>query len=336
MRPKLGPSDLRYGNLLQPNGDLRQAMNPNPVRSMDIDSLDLENSIIARTRALESSLKARDRTIRRLMAQMNGDELSSEDSFAEESEAEQPEDEIPSVDEDELTNVNNADDETGFGTPVTGPSVGASRPQIRQPPPAKWGALIPGPSASIPGTQETGVGTPVPGPSAGYCYQFPGTPTNNPGTHEGKQSKKNPSPIKYPGCDERPHSGDDVPLKKLTTPKRSRPPTKKDLRKKLENVPVFSKTKLHNEKGPVQSRMNRDFPGPWKTGSTSDCGTEHRNRPFFAKSDCARYEEGSARSWPNNQQTENVEEKEEEERLSEDDISTDECERGDTSEEEGA
>ena len=107
MRPKPGPSDLRYGNLLQPNGDLRQAMNPNPVRSMDIDSLDLENSIIARTRALESSLKARDRTIRRLLAQMNGDELSSEDSFAEESEAEQPEDEIPSVDEVELTNVNN-------------------------------------------------------------------------------------------------------------------------------------------------------------------------------------------------------------------------------------
>ena len=32
----------------------------------------------------------------------------------------------------------------------------------------------------------------------------------------------------------------------------------------------------------------------------------------------------------------NVEEGEEEEKLSEDDISTDECERGDTSEEEGA
>ena len=151
-----------------------------------------------------------------------------------------------------------------------------------------------------------------------------------------------PSPIKYPGCNEQSHSGDDVPLKKLTTPKRSRPKIKTDLRKKLEKVPVFSKTKLHNEKGPVQSRMNRDIPGPWKTGSTQDCGTEHRNRPFIAKSDCARYEVGSARSRPNNQQTENVEEKDEEERLSEDDISTDECEKGDlwyqgdTSEEEGA
>ena len=124
--------------------------------------------------------------------------------------------------------------------------------------------------------------------------------------------------------------------------KRSRPITKTDLRKKLKKVPVFSKTKLHNEKGPVQSRMNRDFPGPWKTGSTPDCGTEHRNRPFIAKSDCARYEVGSARSRPNNQQTEDVEEKDEEERLSEDDISTDECKKGDlwyqgdSSEEEGA
>ena len=138
-------------------------MNPNQVRSMDTERTDLEDSIIARTRALESSLKARDRTIRKLLAKMNGGEISSsEDSSAKVSEAEQSEDEIPSVDEVELTNVNNADDETGFGTPVTGPSVGASRPQIRQPPPAKWGALIPGPSASIPGTQETGVGTPVP------------------------------------------------------------------------------------------------------------------------------------------------------------------------------
>ena len=316
MRPRPGPSDLRYSNL-QPNKDLRQIMNPKPVRSMETERSDLENAIIAKTRDLESSLKAKDRTIRRLLAQMNGGELSSEDSSAEESEAEPSEDEIPSVDEVELTNVNNADDETGVGTPVPGPSVSTQ---------------IPGPSVSIPGTQETSVGTPVPDPSVGT--QIPGPSVSSPGRE--KQSKMKPSPIKYPGCNERSHSGDDVPLKKLTTPKRSRPIIKTDLRKKLKKVPVFSKTKLHNDKGPVQSRMNRDLPGPWKTGSTSDCGTEHRNRPFIANSDCARYEVGSARSWPNNQQTDNVEEKEEEERLSEDDISTDECKKGDTSEEEGA
>ena len=118
-------------------------MNPNPVRSVDIDSLELENSIIARTRALESSLKARDRTIRRLLAKMNGEELSSEDSSAEESEAEPSEDEIPSVDglpsEDELTNVIYSENETSVGTPIPGPSVSIQ---------------IPGPSVSNPGTQE--------------------------------------------------------------------------------------------------------------------------------------------------------------------------------------
>ena len=279
MRPRPGPSDLRYSNL-QPNKDLRQIMNPKPVRSMETERSDLENAIIAKTRDLESSLKAKDRTIRRLLSQMNGGELSSEDSSAEESEAEPSEDEIPSVDEVELTNVNNADDETGVGTPVPGPSVSTQ---------------IPGPSVSIPGTQETSVGTPVPDPSVGT--QIPGPSVSSPGRE--KQSKMKPSPIKYPGCNERSHSGDDVPLKKLTTPKRSRPIIKTDLRKKLKKVPVFSKTKLHNDKGPVQSRMNRDLPGPWKTGSTSDCGTEHRNRPFIANSDCARYEVGSSRSWSN-------------------------------------
>ena len=132
------------------------------------------------------------------------------------------------------------------------------------------------------------------------------------------------------------HSGDDVPLKKLTTPKRSRPPTKTDLRKKLDNVPVFSKTKLHNDKGPVQSRISRDLPGPWKTGSDPNCGTEHRHRPFIASGDCARYEVSPSKNWSNSQQENSMVEKEERERLSEDDITTDECEKEDSSQEKGA
>ena len=93
----------------------------------------------------------------------------------------------------------------------------------------------------------------------------------------------------------------------------------------------------------MKQSIDRDIPGPWKRrSSTQDCGTEHRNWPFFAKSDCAQYEGDSARSRPNTQQTEDVKEKDEEERLSEDDISTDECKKGDlwyqgdNSEEEGA
>ena len=113
-------------------------MNPKPVRSMETERSDLENAIIAKTRDLESSLKAKDRTIRRLLAQMNGEELSSEDSSAEESEAEPSEDEIPSVDEDELTNVIYSENETSVGTPIPGPSVSTQ---------------IPGPSVNNPGTQ---------------------------------------------------------------------------------------------------------------------------------------------------------------------------------------
>ena len=144
------------------------------------------------------------------------------------------------------------------------------------------------------------------------------------------------SPVKYPGCDEKPHSGDDVSLKKLATPKRSKPPTKTDLRKKLENVPVFSKTKLHNDKGPVQSRINRDYPGPWKTESTQKCGTEYRNQQSITNDGGDRYEVSSTKNWSNSRREDSEEGKEEEERLSEDDITTDECEKEDSSEEEGA
>ena len=81
----------------------------------------------------------------------------------------------------------------------------------------------------------------------------------------GETSKKNPSPIKFPGGDESLLSDGENPTDKLDTTEKSKPPT--DLRKKLENKPVFSTTRLYNEKGPVQSRINmnvnRGYPGPW-------------------------------------------------------------------------
>ena len=126
-------------------------------------------------------------------------------------------------------------------------------------------------------------------------------------------------------------------MNKLTTPKRPRALSRKDLREKLDRVPIFSKTKLWNDKGPVQSRINRDLPGPWKTGQVPRCGTEHRNRPFITGGGLAGYEANQ----PNNrsssqwQQADGMEE-EENERLSEDDISTDKSHGDDSSEEEGA
>ena len=57
---------------------------------------------------------------------------------------------------------------------------------------------------------------------------------------------------------------------------------------------------------------------------------------IIANSDCARYEVSPSKNWPNSQQADSMEEKEEGERLSEDDITTNECEKEDSSEEEGA
>ena len=132
------------------------------------------------------------------------------------------------------------------------------------------------------------VSTPIPGPSRARSDQtkVPGPPTKSKPQEE-KPTKKKPSPIKYPGANEWIYSGDDVPLNRLTTPKRSRSLSKIDLRKKLAKVPVFSEPKLHNDKGPLQSRITWDLPGPWMMGRAPKCGTEHRHRPFIASSEHA-------------------------------------------------
>ena len=110
---------------------------------------------------------------------------------------------------------------------------------------------------------------PLPGPSSARSDQtkIPRPSTENKPQEE-KQTKKKPSPIKYPGANERTYSGDDIPLNKLTTPKRPRSLSRTDLRKKLARVPVFSEPKL-------QSRINQGLSGPWKAGHVPKCGTEH-------------------------------------------------------------
>ena len=74
------------------------------------------------------------------------------------------------------------------------------------------------------------------------------------------------------------------------------------------------------------------------TGRAPKCGTEHRHRPFIASGEYARYEANQSNNWSNSQwqQADSLEEEEEGEKLSEDDISTDECDKNDSSEEEGA
>ena len=109
---------------------------------------------------------------------------------------------------------------------------------------------------------ENNVSTPLPGPSRARSDQtkIPG-PSTESKPQEEKLTKRKPSPIKYPGANERTYSGDDVPLNKLTTPKRPRSLSKTDLRKKLAKVPVFSEPKLHNDKGPLQSRITKMWHG---------------------------------------------------------------------------
>ena len=106
---------------------------------------------------------------------------------------------------------------------------------------------------------------------------------------------------------------------------------------------VFSKPKLQSDKGPLQSRINRDLPGPWVAGCAPKCGTEHRHRPFIAGSAHAQHEVNPeklphvnpANYWSNRQlqPTDSKEEEEEEEKVSEDDISTDKWGRKESSEE---
>ena len=131
------------------------------------------------------------------------------------------------------------------------------------------------------------------------------------------------SPIKYPEATPK-KSSEDLPLSRLTTPKRSKPVAKQDLRKKLDMVPFFAEPKLHNDRGPLESRINRDLPGPWLPGITPKCGTAHRNRPFIAGNSASRNEDNSTSYWSN--QEASGSEEEEEEKVSEDDISTDEIE----------
>ena len=80
------------------------------------------------------------------------------------------------------------------------------------------------------------------------------------------------------------------------------------------------------------------LPGPWKAGRAPipKCGTEHRHLPFIAGGEYAHYEPNQSSYWPNTQWRRDDEEEEEGERLSEDDISTDEYDGYDSSEEEGA
>ena len=77
--------------------------------------------------------------------------------------------------------------------------------------------------------------------------------------------------------------------------------------------------------GPLASRLSRDMPGPWMTGCGPKCGTEHRNRPFIAGNTNSRHEENPANNW-SNQEASDMEDEEEGERVSEDDISTNELE----------
>jgi hypothetical protein len=70
-------------------------------------------------------------------------------------------------------------------------------------------------------------------------------------------------------------------------------------------------------------------------GRVPKCGTEHRHRPFIASSEHARHEVNPANNWSNSQLqlTDSMEEEEEGEKVSEDDISTDKCDKKDSSEE---
>ena len=95
MRPRPGPSDLRYSNL-QPNKELREVMKPKPLRCTEKK----RNEDISLSDAYDSSTK-------------EGEVESSEDELP-------SEDKLPS--EDELTNVLYSENKNTVSTPIPGPS----------------------------------------------------------------------------------------------------------------------------------------------------------------------------------------------------------------------
>ena len=97
-----------------------------------------------------------------------------------------------------------------------------------------------------------------------------------------KITKKEISPIKYPEATPKKNS-EDLPLSKLTTPRRPSLDARVDLRKRLDMKPVFSAPKLHSDLGPLESRVGRDLVGPWLPGSAPQGGSAHRNCPFIAR-----------------------------------------------------
>ena len=86
---------------------------------------------------------------------------------------------------------------------------------------------------------------PIPGPS-----RIPATPIKR-RQMETKAKKKEISPIKYPEATPKKNS-EDLPLSKLTTPRRPRSDARVDLRRRLDMVPIFTEPKLHSDRGPLE------------------------------------------------------------------------------------
>ena len=142
---------------------------------------------------------------------------------------------------------------------------------------------------------------PKPGPSGTRKCGPPVTPMKS----KAKKSKKFISPIKFPGKSPI-KKNEEVPLSKLT-PRTIKPPAILDAQERLNAVPASSEPKIDSGRGPMESRVNCEFPPrlnkdkpkvpaflPWKPGhapknnpwlpSTSShmkWGTPHSNRTFI-------------------------------------------------------
>ena len=87
------------------------------------------------------------------------------------------------------------------------------------------------------------------------------------------------SPIKYPVASPKKNE-EDLPLSKLETPRRQKVDAKKDLRRKLEMVPVFSEPKL--DSGDLESRLGRDLIR-YQPDTRPNRDSPHSTHPFIAR-----------------------------------------------------
>ena len=309
LRRRSGPTDLRNSKLNR-DKDLRDMMRPrrrtssvppDPRTLREALSTEkaidyLERTIIKREKFLDTGTDERRQLIRRLKTSMAGHkERVEEESDTSNSSDSNEEGEVePS--EDELINVRYSESDTSIRTPKPGPSEDELKGDLKSRPDNQTKRR-----RLTKRDQQQQIRNPKPGTSGTRWSGPPATPKKI----NIKKSKKFISTIKFP-VNSPIKKNDEESLSKLT-PRTTKPSAIMDARERLDAVPASMEPKIDSGRGPMESRVNCEFPPclkndkpnvpaflPWKPGhapmnnpwlpatsSHMKWGTAHRSRSFI-------------------------------------------------------